>query len=171
MLFAGILQSFTFPLLGYILATLQFIYYGGEDDPEGDWVEEKNKTLVHFVYLLFFIVFIFSLNQGIFGFLGEKLTCELRIELFTETMHKQISWFDRQERAPGILTSVFSENIEAVRGMTSETLVKISESIFAFAIGTAVGIYLCPPQAVVLTLLCPVMVVSMLLGKSLNWAK
>ena len=76
--------------------------------------------------------------------MGEKVTYEIRLELFAETLHKQISWFDRQERAPGVITSVFSENMEALRGMTTETLVKYFESIFTFAIGLTAGIIFCP---------------------------
>ena len=76
--------------------------------------------------------------------MGEKLTFSLRLELYAETLHKQISWFDRQERAPGVLTSVFSENMEAIRGMTSETLMRYFEAIFAFIVGTVAGAILCP---------------------------
>ena len=76
--------------------------------------------------------------------MGEKLTCNLRIELLSETIHKQISWFDRWERAPGILTSVFSEKIEALRGMTSELIVTYAEACFCYAVGCIASLVLCP---------------------------
>ena len=91
-----------------------------------------------------YLVSAFAFNASIFGVMGEKVTFVLRVELFSETLHKQISWFDRQERAPGVITSVFSENMEALRGMTTETLVKYFEAIFTFIIGLAAGIYFCP---------------------------
>ena len=131
--------------MGYTLFKLQYIFYDAEEGREGDWIAEKNDVLFKFGILILFIVVIYALNKSLFGFMGEKLTCTIRIELFSETMHKQISWFDRQDRAPGILTSVFSENIEAVRGMTSEAIVTYAEAIFAYCIGTISGLILCPP--------------------------
>jgi hypothetical protein len=86
-------------------------------------------------------------------------------------MHKQISWFDRQERAPGIMTSIFQENIEAIRGMTSETLIKMFEACFAFAIGTLTGFYMCVPQGIIGVCLSPVMIVSMFAWNKLQWKK
>ena len=93
--------------------------------------------------------------------MGEKITYDIRCDLFAETLHKQISWFDRQERAPGVITSVFSENMEALRGMTTETLVKYFESIFTFIIGLIAGIILCPEMTLILFCLSPIMVGSM----------
>ena len=103
--------------------------------------------------------------------MGEKVTYTIRLELFSETLHKQISWFDRQERAPGVITSVFSENMEALRGMTTETLVKYFESIFTFIIGLIAGIIFCPEQTLVLVTLSPIMVGSMLCWSRLQWKK
>ena len=100
--------------------------------------------MLQFVCLIVYIIVVYANSNCTFGYMGERLTFVLRCQLYTETLYKQISWFDRQERAPGILTSVFSENMEAIRGMTSETLVKYAEAIFAFICGTVVGIVLCP---------------------------
>ena len=144
MFMAAALGSIAFPGLGYFLSNLQFIYYGGQDDPEGEWLQEKNKMLWQFFGFLFFCIFFFGFNAAIFGYMGERITFSLRMQLYEETLHKQISWFDRQERAPGVITSVFSENMEAMRGMTTETLVKYFEAGLTFTIGLAAGIYFCP---------------------------
>ena len=144
MFLAAALGSIAFPGLGYFLSNLQFIYYGGQDDPTGEWTVERNKMLWQFFGFLFFCIFFFGFNAAIFGYMGERITFSLRMQLYEETLHKQISWFDRQERAPGVITSVFSENMEAMRGMTTETLVKYFEAGLTFTIGLAAGIYFCP---------------------------
>ena len=75
--------------------------------------------------------------------MGEKMITRLRVKLLTEILHKQISWFDREDRAPGVLTSVMSEDILSLNGMTAETLVTVVEVIFGLAIGLLVAFVVC----------------------------
>ena len=56
-------------------------------------------------------------------------------------MHKQISWFDREDRAPGIITKVISADVALLNGMTAEMLVTLFELVFMMAIGLVGGIY------------------------------
>ena len=88
MLFTAFLGSFGFPSMGFFLSELQFIYYGGENDPEGEWVQERNSMLWKFAVALFAISTVFGFNNSSFGWMGEKLTFYLRLELYEETLHK-----------------------------------------------------------------------------------
>ena len=124
-----------------------------------------------FAVALLAIATIFGFNNSCFGFMGEKLTFYLRAELYEETLHKQISWFDREERAPGVITGVFSENMEAMRGMTTETLIKYFEAIFMYIIGLVGGIVFCPEQTFVIVVFSPIMIGSVLCHARLQWLK
>jgi len=67
----------------------------------------------------------------------------LRIRIIEEILHKQISWFDREDRAPGILTNIISADISSLNGMTSEVLVTVFELLCVITLGFAGGLYFC----------------------------
>lgn len=66
---------------------------------------------------------------------GEELTRNVRVQLFTEIVYKNISWFDDKTRAPGILSMVFSEDILNLNGLTTELVGTICECFFTLCIG------------------------------------
>ena len=91
-----------------------------------------------------FLLFIVKATQrAIFGAMGEKLTLTLRIKIIEEILHKQISWFDREDRAPGIITNIIASNIASLNGMTSEVLVTVFEVVCVVVIGLAVSLWMC----------------------------
>ena len=82
-------------------------------------------------------------NNTMFGIMGSKLIRDIRIELFTAIIYKQVSWFDREDRAPGIITNLMSENITELNGMTSETVVMVVQVIFGLIFGIVGGLFFC----------------------------
>ena len=84
-----------------------------------------------------------AIERIMFGVMGERLIKKLRVQLLTAILHKQISWFDREDRAPGILTSVMSEDVAALNGMTAEVVVTIVEVIFGMFAGITLAIIVC----------------------------
>jgi hypothetical protein len=42
---------------------------------------------------------------------GENLVRNIRFKLFEELIHKHIGWFDFRNRAVGVLTTIFEEDI------------------------------------------------------------
>jgi len=87
------------------------------------------------------IVIVAGSVKALFGFMGEKLTYFLRITIIEEILHKQISWFDREDRAPGILTNIISAEIAQLNGMTSEVIVNFFELSCIIILGLAGGLY------------------------------
>ena len=118
---------------------------------------------------VFCLIGISGTEKSLFGVMGENLTKELRISLVEEIMHKQISWFDREDRAPGILTSVISSDIAALNGMTSEVLVTIFELVAIVIIGMAAGIYFNWKAAILCLVVSPIMVVGMYMMATMQW--
>jgi len=55
----------------------------------------------------------------IFEYTGENLIYKIRIMLFESLLHKEISWFDARDRAPGVIASVLSEDISNLSGLTT----------------------------------------------------
>ena len=75
-------------------------------------------------------------------------------------MHKQVSWFDREDRAPGIITTVISSDITSLNGMTSEVLVTIFEVFAMLVIGMAGGLYFCWQAAIVAFVCSPMLILG-----------
>ena len=82
-------------------------------------------------------------EKAIFGVMGVDLSCSLREMLMREATHKQLSWFDRKDRAPGILTNIFSENVTRVKGMTSENIVMMAETFMTLALSVFFSFVIC----------------------------
>ena len=56
-------------------------------------------------------------------------------------MHKQICWFDRKSRAPGILTDVLTEDITNLNALTTESVGVLTECLFTLLAGCAMSFY------------------------------
>mmetsp|Transcript_20905 Transcript_20905/g.32378 ORF Transcript_20905/g.32378 Transcript_20905/m.32378 type:complete len:145 (+) Transcript_20905:2444-2878(+) len=102
---------------------------------------------------------------------GENLTYDVRMKLFSSLIHKQIAWFDRKERAPGILSNVLSEDISSLNGLTTETVATIFESFLAIVIGIAVSAFLEWRMAIVCFLATPFVLLGGILMARLDWNK
>jgi len=84
-----------------------------------------------------------GVEKILFGVMGEKLTYEVRKELLRGIIYKQLSWFDSEKRAPGILTNVISEDISTLNGMTTETLSTVVEAALGLVLGLILGCIYC----------------------------
>ena len=91
------------------------------------------------------------------------MTYDVRVLLFRSLIHKEVSWFDRKERAPGILTNILSEDITNLNGLTTETIGTLVESLFSLAGGIAAAAYYEWRMALVCCALTPFTVVGAIL--------
>ena len=101
--------------------------------------------------------------------MGEKMTLLIRLSLIEEIMHKQISWFDREDRAPGIITKTISGDVALLNGMTAEMLVSLFEIAFVMLIGLIGGFYFRWEAAVVCVIFSPIMLAAMYLSATMKW--
>ena len=77
------------------------------------------------LYYLFFVLcfgFFKGSEQAMYGMAGEHLTTNVRKELMEGIIYKQLSWFDSETKAPGMLTNIMAEDMSALNGMTTETI-------------------------------------------------
>ena len=169
MIILATLHSFAMPIISYLIIKLQWAYF--DKGIEDDWEDRAKFFLCLMATWVVMLICISAGEKSLFGVMGEKLTKELRIKLIEEIMHKQISWFDREDRAPGILTSVISSDIAALNGMTSEVLVTIFELVAIIIIGMSAGVYF-NWKAAILCLVCsPIMVIGMYMMMSRRWCR
>jgi ATP-binding cassette subfamily B (MDR/TAP) protein 1 len=103
--------------------------------------KDSKDYVLAFLYLALGMGFIGFLQKLLFFITGENLTFDVRNLLFTSLVHKQISWFDRKDRAPGIISNILSEDITNLNGLTTETISTLFESMLALFVGVAVSAY------------------------------
>ena len=162
-------NAFAMPGVGFFVIRLQFTFYKAQNNE--DWETEARNWIFAMVGWIFLLFTVKALQRAIFGAMGEKLTLTLRIKIIEEILHKQISWFDREDRAPGIITNIIASNIASLNGMTSEVLVTVFEVCCVAAIGLIVALIICW-QATITSLLCsPIMVVGMFMMATMKWGR
>lgn len=128
----SIVNAFPFPLLGLIFGSvLQEVFQKDEDSFESNG---RFWTFMLLADAAGMAIFNF-INKAIYGYLGENLTFALRKKLFNAIIYKDPSWFDRKDRAPGILSNILSEDITLLNGLTTEFLALIVEGILILLVG------------------------------------
>ena len=103
--------------------------------------------------------------------MGENLTFRVRLELLHALFHKQICWYDREERAPGIITSYTSKNVIELNGMTTELVATLVEMILMMVVCIGVGAIICWQQFLIILALSPIIVGGTVMMMRMNWTK
>lgn len=159
MIFATTISAFAMPVISFIIINLQWAYF--DKGITDDWEDNAKLYLCLMAGWILVLIGITGSEKSLFSVMGEKLTKEIRINLIEEILHKQISWFDREDRAPGIITSVISSDIAALNGMTSEVLVTIFKLVAIVILGMSAGIYFSWKAAIVCLVCSPILIVGM----------
>lgn len=105
----------------------------------------------------------------LFAYTGENLTFDIRSCLFESLMHKQIAWYDRKDKAPGILSNILSEDITNLNGLTTETVGTIGESFISIFAGVVVSAVFEWRMAIVCIFLTPFMVLGALIMAKIKY--
>lgn len=120
----------------------------------------RNFWSIIYLILVILMGLVQFLENMLYQYTGEKLTHDVRRKLFTQLLHKQISWFDRKSRASGVLTTLLSEDINNLNGLTTEYLATLLSVFLSIISGLAVAFYFCWPQAIVCVLSMPLMLLG-----------
>lgn len=167
MIFLAFLSSTGLPGVGFFIIKTQFVLY--ERHTNDNWEADAGYWLTWYVGWIFLIIFVVGAVKSLFGYMGEKMTYHIRIKIVEEILHKQISWFDREDRAPGILTNIISAEITSLNGMTSETLVTLFELGSTCVLGFTGGLIFSWEATLIACLCSPIMVVGMYMMSTLHW--
>lgn len=108
-------------------------------------------------------------ERSMIGMCGENLTFNVRKQTVRGIMFKQLCWFDRENRAPGVLTNILSEDISTLNGMTTETIIVLIEAIMGLTFGFVFGIILCWQQAFMTMACTPLLMVGVVAMSRLQW--
>jgi ATP-binding cassette, subfamily B (MDR/TAP), member 1 len=136
-----------------------------------DSVDQRNKWFLFFLFLCIIIGCIIGAEKLAFGVSGENLTSRVRKLLFRGIIYKQVSWFDDEQKAPGVLTTVLSEDVASLNGMTTETLSTVIEACLGLVLGVLLAAYFCWPMSLITIGTIPIMIVGVIAMAKLQWKK
>ena len=132
-------------------------------------MHDLNQFVLYFLYLSVGMGFTGFLQRFVFNYTGENLTFDVRSLLFGSLIHKQISWFDRKDRAPGVLSNILSEDITNLNGLTTETVAVLFESFLALVVGISVSSFFSWQMSIVCLLATPFVMLGGILMARLGW--
>jgi len=56
-------------------------------------------------------------------------------------IYKQLSWFDSETKAPGMLTNIMAEDMSALNGMTTETISVLVQGCLGMGLAVIMSSY------------------------------
>lgn len=143
--------------------TLVSAYYNPE------WKDELNTLLYYMLGLCFSLGGIAGIEKYMFSVTGENLTYNVRRELLRGIIYKQVQWFDRENRAPGILTNILSEDVSSLNGMTTETVSVVVEAALGLILGLVIALFINWKMTLITTALTPIMIIGVIAMSRLQW--
>ncbi|CDW75981.1 abc transporter [Stylonychia lemnae] len=163
---ATFLNSFSYPIQGYVFSKVCFVMLGFQSPT---FVEERNTWCGSFMAITF-IIGLFEYFKGfLLAQLSENLTYQIRKALFSSMIRQNIEWFDKKERAPGILSSMYQEDISQLKGLTSQTLGLILEAILCLFIGIALAFISSWKMALVTMSISPLLILGGVAEQMVYW--
>jgi ABC-type multidrug transport system fused ATPase/permease subunit len=119
----------------------------------------RNRLSILWAILCVILGGIAAIEKSLFGVTGETLTAGVRKDLIRAVIYKQLNWFDDERRAPGVLSSYFSEDVACLNGLSTETMSTL----------VCVALYFCWQQAL-LTICCsPIILIGVIAMSRLNF--
>jgi ABC-type multidrug transport system fused ATPase/permease subunit len=95
-----------------------------------------------------------------YGIAGEHLTTNVRKELMEGIIYKQLSWFDSETKAPGMLTNIMAEDMSALNGMTTETISVVIQGALGMALALLMALYFSWRTALFTLLASPILFIG-----------
>lgn len=84
-------------------------------------------------------------------------------------MYKNVAWFDRKTRAPGILSTMFSEDVTNLNGLSTEIVGTMSETAFCLIFGIWISAFFQWRMTLVCIVATPMVMLGGVLMAKLQW--
>jgi len=169
MFITSALSAAAWPTLGWFIAKVYFTLLGLTKDT-GDFTWYLTLLALYWLLVLF-IGLLNGLEKLAYGVAGEHLTHNVRKELLKGIIYKQISWFDSEKKAPGVLTNVMAEDISALNGMTTETLSVVMQAFLSIGLSLAMAFWFEWRTACVALVCSPIIIGGAFGMARLSWGK
>lgn len=134
--FGSAVKGSVLPILSIVFTEMIVVWY----DSDTDYMVEQSLKYSYVFYGLATLVMISeAIQKGIFEMIGERLTKRLRGDLFRSILRKDITWFEDDANAIGVLTSRLSTDVKIVRLVAGQSLAATLESCSALTTGIIIA--------------------------------
>jgi ABC-type multidrug transport system fused ATPase/permease subunit len=158
--------SFGWPVYGLIYSKMLFVMFASFMPT---YLHDRNFWMGMFLLLVILLGITYFIQKYTFFIAGENLTYDVRNLLYRSIMFKHLAWFDRKERAPGILSNVISEDISVLNGLTTEHLAILIEAYGGLVIGAIISLFFTWKMGLVTLAFAPFITLGGILMSRLAW--
>jgi len=134
--FGSMVKGSIMPLLAIFFSEMIVVWYSSDLDYMMDQ-SLKNSFILYGLALAIMIAE--AVQKGVFEMIGERLTRRLRGDLFRSMLRKDITWFEDDKNAIGILSSRLSTDVRLVRLVAGQSLASTLESVSALTTGIIIA--------------------------------
>jgi ATP-binding cassette subfamily B (MDR/TAP) protein 1 len=99
-------------------------------------------------------------SKALFSTVGENITLNVRADLYTQILKKQIGWHDDAANASGILGAILAADVQTLNGASAEGVAVMTEAVFSLVWGCVIGFVYCWQVALVALGLTPLILVG-----------
>ena len=132
----SLVKGSLFPLLSIVFSEMLAVFY----DSDTESLREKSLRWSYLFYLIAIVSMIAeTVQKAIFEKVGERLSQRLRSDLFRGMLRQDISWFEDEANAVGVLTARLSTDVKLVRLITGQSVAASLESMSALATGIVIS--------------------------------
>jgi ABC-type multidrug transport system fused ATPase/permease subunit len=158
--------SFGWPIYGLIYSKLLFVMMTSFLPT---FVTDRNFWQGLFLLFVILLGLTNFVQKYVFLIAGENLTHDVRNLLYKGIMFKHLAWFDRKDRAPGILSNIISEDIGILNGMTTEHLAILIEAYGGLVVGAGISLFYNWKMGLITCLFVPFISLGGVLMSRLAW--
>lgn len=124
------------PLLSIFFTQMVVVWF----EPDTALMMKRSVQYSFFFYGIAVIYMVTEVIQkGVFEMVGERLTKRMRGDLFRAILRKDISWFEDDENAMGVLAGRLSTDVKLVRLVAGQSIAATLESCSALLTGIIIS--------------------------------
>jgi ATP-binding cassette subfamily B (MDR/TAP) protein 1 len=134
--FCAMINGGLFPIFAQLLGMIVEVL-AVPSDP--DFRSQANFVAYMFLAVAAGLLIFNTLQTGIFAFIGESLTCRLRVDTFRKLLKMNIGWYDSPTNNAAALTTKLAKDCNLVNSLTSTILGITIQSLASFISGMVIA--------------------------------
>ncbi|CAB9524672.1 Leptomycin B resistance protein pmd1 [Seminavis robusta] len=132
----SIIKGTIFPLLSIVFSKMIVVWY----NPDTEYMVQRSLEYSLIFYGLAVLSFVTeAIQKSVFEMIGERLTKRLRGDLFRGILRQDVSWFEDDKNAVGILASRLSTDVKLVRLVAGQSVAATVETASAITTGCIIA--------------------------------
>ncbi|EDL44001.1 multidrug resistance protein (mdr1) [Plasmodium vivax] len=135
----------------YPLFALLYAKYVGTLFDFANLEANSNKYSLYILVIAIAMFISETLKNYYNNVIGEKVEKTMKLRLFENIMYQEISFFDQDSHAPGLLSAHINRDVHLLKTGLVNNIVIFTHFIVLFLVSTVMSFYFCPIVAAVLT--------------------